>query len=349
MRDLATERLLTWYDDNQRDLPWRRTRDPYRVWLSEIMLQQTQVKTVIPYFEAFLERFPVVEDLAAAPMTEVLAMWSGLGYYRRARWMHQTAILITDRGGGFPTTAKELAALPGIGSYTAAAIASIAFGEVIAVLDGNVERVASRVSGLLGDPKTSRNRALLAAKASGWLDTLRPGDSNQALMELGATVCRPRHPDCPSCPLAKECLARQSGAPERFPETRRRRQSEPVEKLVALVVEGRRVLLFRRPDDSELLAGMWELPQVPWRARKGEMEQALGESYGGEWKLGEGLQTVRHSITFRSLRLRVFAAQLQGADTVAEAVEAAWVDLEERERYPCSSQVEKILRSCGLS
>jgi len=344
--DLTAIRLLRWYDANRRELPWRRSREPYRVWLSEIMLKQTKVATVIPYFETFVERFPAVVDLAAAPLDEVLAMWSGLGYYRRARWMHRTAIEIAEGGGRFPKTARELEALPGIGSYTAAAIASIAFDEVVAVVDGNVERVVSRMLGLREDPKSARARSRIIAAATSRLDPRRPGDSNQAMMELGATVCRPRRPECSSCPLASGCRARESGSPESFPKPRRRRRTEPVERLVALVVDGERVLLFRRPEDSELLAGLWELPQVPWQENRKEMERALAESYGGRWRLGKALQTVRHSITFRALRLRVFEAEVEGWESVAEGMEAARVALKERERYACSSQVEKILRGC---
>ena len=181
--------LLKWYDAERRSLPWRATRDPYRIWISEIMLQQTRVQTVIPYYESFMTRFPTVEDLAAAPLEEVLALWSGLGYYRRARLMHEAAKRLAATG--FPARSSALEKLPGIGPYTAAAVASMAFGEAVPVLDGNVERVLCRRLALDRDPRRSAGRRLLLAATARLLDSKRPGDSNQALMDLGATICRP--------------------------------------------------------------------------------------------------------------------------------------------------------------
>ena len=218
MHSKSVGQLLQWYDSQRRDLPWRAAKDqsadPYAVWISEIMLQQTQVQTVIPYFEAFLAKYPDVESLAATSLDEVLASWSGLGYYRRARQMHRAAGEIVALGG-FPTSAAGLRELPGIGEYTAAAIASIAFGEVVPVLDGNVERVLSRCLAQAEDPKRSRPRRRLRQAAAELLDPRRPGDGNQALMELGATVCRPTSPNCPVCPLAPDCRAHAEGDPER--------------------------------------------------------------------------------------------------------------------------------------
>src|SRR3954447_16114758 len=258
------EALLTWFDQHRRDLPWRRTSDPYKIWLSEVMLQQTRVETVLPFYNRFLERFPTVEDLARAEVEEVLALWSGLGYYRRARQLHAAAREIAA-AGAFPSTLEGLLALPGIGAYTTAAVASIAFGVAAPVMDGNVERVLSRCLALDADPHASAGRRQLLAAAAELLDPLRPGDSNQALMELGATLCSPRNPKCLLCPLRSGCRAAAEGDPERYPVPKTKREPERHRLLVAVVEEASGVLLFRRPDDSTLLAGTWELP---WMTRE---------------------------------------------------------------------------------
>src|SRR6266853_2342075 len=214
--------LLRWYDQHRRDLPWRETRDPYRIWLSEIMLQQTRVAAVLDHYRIFLERFPNVQALASASEDAVLAAWSGLGYYRRARMLHQAAQQITKKHGGcFPQNSEALLALPGIGRYTAAAIASIAFAEPIAVVDGNVERVLQRFIGInLTTPQIWQHAQALLADS-------RPGDFNQAMMELGATVCVPREPRCPMCPVRKWCVTQQSGRSAISPRTIECRTSPP--------------------------------------------------------------------------------------------------------------------------
>ena len=333
--------LLDWYDAERRPLPWRATRDAYRIWVSEIMLQQTRVQTVLPYYESFMKRFPSVEDLADAPLDEVLARWSGLGYYRRARWMHQAAKRVALEG--FPASASELEELPGIGPYTAAAIASMAFGESVPVLDGNVERVLCRRLGMDRDPRRSAPRRRLLAAATRLLDPERPGDSNQALMELGATICRPKRPDCGRCPLAEDCRARLEGDPERYPPPRRRRAVERVELAVAVAHERGRVLLFRRPRGSDLLAGMWELPNVALDSRIPAVEGALAEVYGGIWRLGAVRRRVRHGITHRALTLHAHPARFESGDEIREGPEAAWVSAARRAELPVSSMVEKVL------
>jgi A/G-specific adenine glycosylase len=334
--------LLAWYDGHRRSLPWRGTRDPYRIWIAEVMLQQTQVKAVIPYYESFIGRFPTVEALAAASLDEVLARWSGLGYYRRARQLYAAAREVVGRGG-FPTAASALLELPGIGAYTAAAIASMAFGEAVPVLDGNVERVLSRRLGLDRDPKKAASRQRLLAAGARLLDAERPGDSNQALMELGATICRPRSPECSRCPLAEGCRARLTGEPERFPRPRRRRAVERTDLAVAVARQGDRSLLFRRPEGGGLLAGIWELPNVPLRGALAAIEKAFGRKYGGRWRLDPATDRVRHGITHHALVLHVHPACFSAGDTVAEGPEAAWVGAKERSEYPLSSVVEKIL------
>ncbi|NJL26362.1 MAG: A/G-specific adenine glycosylase [Thermoanaerobaculia bacterium] len=335
--------LLVWYEARRRDLPWRKTRDSYLIWVSEVMLQQTQVATVIPYYETFVARFPTVEALAAAAVDEVLTYWSGLGYYRRARQLHQAARQVVERGGAMPASSRELEGLPGIGSYTAAAIASIAFDEVVPVLDGNVERVLARLGAIAEDTKKAGVRRQLIATARQLLDRKRPGDSNQALMELGATVCRPQRPDCPACPLRRSCQGAK-GDPELYPRPRPRREVERHHLTVALVVRGGKVLCFRRPQDSVLLAGLWELPNVVRGETLETSASRLGTLYGGTFELGAELGQVRHTVTYRSLEMHVHRAVFRAGTTVAEGPpEAAWISAETRGQYAFSSSVGKIL------
>src|SRR5438876_1211618 len=220
-QDLAAFRgnLLAWFRHFQRDLPWRRTRDPYRVWLSEVMLQQTRVTAVVPYYERFLERFPNLHALAAAPEQEVLRLWSGLGYYRRARNLQKAAQqIVAEHGGEFPSRREEVLGLRGVGNYTAAAILSIAFEQKHAVLDGNVARVMARLGAVRGDLRARRRWQKLQNSADAYLDTKSPGDWNQAMMELGATLCAPRSPQCLLCPVAQFCEGRKQGIAELLPE-----------------------------------------------------------------------------------------------------------------------------------
>jgi len=271
------KRLLAWYDQNSRDLPWRHDRDPYRVWLSEIMLQQTRVAAVIDHYQRFLRRFPTVEKLAAARAPSVLAAWSGLGYYRRARMLHAAARkIVKDYGGQFPATSESLRALPGIGRYTAAAVASIAFGEPAAVVDGNVERVLQRLAGrnLQEDELWTAAKVLLARS--------RPGDFNQAMMELGATVCLPRSPACPACPVMHLCATRGELRNQKK-ELRRKREIH-----YAFDCEDGSVVLVQRPASASLMPGMWELPEL-----------AGGNGTHTPWL------TLRHSITVTDYVVRV--------------------------------------------
>jgi A/G-specific adenine glycosylase len=341
--------LLAWFDRHRRDLPWRRSQDPYGVWLSEIMLQQTRVEVVIPYYERFLARFPTVEELAAAEVDEVLTLWSGLGYYRRARQLHAAARQVAA-AGGFPRTLDGWLALPGIGPYTAAAVASIAFGVAAPVMDGNVERVVSRWLAQADDPKSGPARRRLLATAAELLVPDRPGDSNQALMELGATICTPRRPKCLLCPIADGCRGRMSGDPESFPAPRVKRESDKRRLVVAVAERKGKVLLFRRPDDSELLAGTWELPWVDQDEGSAPAEGALAARYGGKWTLGEQVGAVRHGITYRDLEVRVYRAEVAGvpmrqSSGSPAADQAGWFDAGDRAGLPLSSLVGKVLRA----
>jgi A/G-specific adenine glycosylase len=327
--------LLAFFDREQRDLPWRRNRHVYPIWISEVMLQQTQVTTVLPYYRAFLAAFPDVAALAAAPVEAVLARWSGLGYYRRARQLHAAAGQIVA-AGGFPQDAAGWRELPGIGPYTAAAIASQAFGEVAPLLDGNVERVLCRRLALAEDPKRQAVRKLLLEAAAELLDPRRPGDSNQALMELGATVCRPRAPLCLLCPLAEGC--RGKGSPELYPAAKPQRASEKIELAMAVVEQDGRHLFFRRPPDAPFLADMWELPNLPAGPPAG-LAAELGRIYGGGFELGPEARRFRHGITYRRIEIAVYPARFSGA----ARRESCWANAEERRGLALSSMFEKAL------
>ncbi len=259
-RNLFRKNLLSWYDAHKRDLPWRKTKDPYCIWVSEIMLQQTRVGAVLDHYRRFLKRFPDVETLAKAREQSVLAAWSGLGYYRRARNLHAAAkVVAIELGGEFPSTAEGLRELPGIGRYTSAAIASIAFNEPNAVVDGNVERVLSRVT---GNAELSERETW--ALAEDMLSRERPGDFNQAMMELGATVCLPGEPKCLNCPVLALCKTRGSHPT--------RKKEERVSREISLALQRREgaVCLVQRNRSMSLMPGMWELPEISLNGRSPE-------------------------------------------------------------------------------
>jgi A/G-specific adenine glycosylase len=342
----AAHALLAWYQVNRRALPWRERGGPYHVLVSEIMLQQTRVETVLSYYERFITAFPDVETLAAAPIEEVLAKWSGLGYYSRARRLHAAARAIVDRGD-FPRTEAELLELPGVGAYTAAAIASIAFGEAVAVVDGNVERVIARLLALEVDPAQSKAKRLVRETAARLLVGKAAGDSNQALMELGAMICLPRRPRCLACPLLDCCAARASGRAEELPVRASRRPGVVQQRVVAVARSGDRFLLVRNSDRSELLAGVWEFPWTARAARREEWEAGLARSYGGEWSIGDVRGNARHAITFRSLELEIRDAEVRfDGEAVADGEsrpEPGWFSLDQIETVPTTSMVRKVL------
>ncbi|MFZ3263986.1 MAG: A/G-specific adenine glycosylase [Terriglobales bacterium] len=317
--------LLGWYDRNGRDLPWRRTRDPYAIWLSEIMLQQTRVAAVLDHYRIFLERFPDVAALAAAPEDAVLAAWSGLGYYRRARMLHRCAQEIGQNGGRFPENSEDLQELPGIGRYTAAAIASIAFAEPAAVVDGNVERVLQRVSG------KNLTASQCWGRAGELLSESRPGDFNQAMMELGATVCLPRAPRCLVCPIRKWCCAQGE-----IPHTQASADRRTREIWCALEWHDGKVRLVKRPRKASLMAGMWELPQ--WT----EIPHASASE--SHWR------TFRHSITVTDYRVHVLRDWML-KDKARGSILAArgkWVGIDEIPRLPITGLTRKVLKAGGI-
>jgi A/G-specific adenine glycosylase len=338
-----SQALLAWFDRHQRRLPWRSSRAPYPILVSELMLQQTRVDVVIPYFTRFLAQFPDIEALAEADPEALLAAWSGLGYYRRAHSLQRAAQAILARGN-WPQDALTLQELPGIGPYTAAAVASQAFGQAVACVDGNVRRVAARLLALSETSGRAAEAALTAA-ATALLDAARPGDSNQALMELGATICPPGRPHCGSCPLAAVCAGRASGEPERFPTPRARRASVVVSGTAVVICrQDGGMLVCRRPAGDELLGGLWEPPWVA--VRGGEVAAELSRRYGLEVALGGVLGGVRHQVTHHALRLEVVAATLEGAraDEVSEGVASAWFGGRATGQWGATSLLEKVWR-----
>jgi A/G-specific adenine glycosylase len=307
--------LLSWYDRNRRDLPWRQDRDPYRVWLSEIMLQQTRVAAVLEHYGRFLRRFPTVQKLAAARESSILAAWSGLGYYRRARMLHAAAkTIVAKHKGKFPGTLAELRALPGIGRYTAAAIASIVFNAPAAVVDGNVERVLGRVFG-----RNFAGKEFWQA-AEELLSRTRPGDCNQAIMELGATLCLPRQPRCSICPVFDLCATRGHLEQPRKAVRQKRR-----EICFTLDRRGSSILLVQRPKYASLMPGMWELPEIS------------GDDIQGQPSL-----TLRHSITVTDYVVRVVQNPAPSAN------EGRWVEKTRLVRLPLTGLARKILRQAQV-
>jgi len=337
----AAGKLLAWFDGHRRELPWRKSVDPYRIWISEIMLQQTQVDRVVAYFERFIERFPTVGDLAAASVDEVLASWSGLGYYRRARQLHAAARQIVA-DGAFPSGIDDWRKLPGVGPYTAAAVVSIAFGTKVPAIDGNVERVLSRLEAIGEDVKRAKGRRYLQAAAQRLLDERRPGDSNQAIMELGATVCRSQKPHCTLCPLSQGCVAYREGTASSFPMTTGQRPMVSVRRLGVVVESAGRTLLFRRPEGADVLAGLWEVPWIPW-VEPLVVPLELASKYGGDWSLDRHCGEVRHAITHRDIRLEVWRGRLSTENLVAEGSPAGWFSRSEMGDLATSSLVEKML------
>jgi A/G-specific adenine glycosylase len=323
---LFRSRLLDWYVRNGRDLPWRRDQDPYRVWISEIMLQQTRVAAVIEHYKKFLKRFPTIEKLAAAREASVLAAWSGLGYYRRARMLHAAAKqIVKEYAGRFPANAKDLRALPGIGRYTSAAIASIAYGEPVAVVDGNVERVLARLLGKrLGDETSWQTAEAL-------LDRERPGDFNQAMMELGATICLPRQPLCLMCPVNSWCATR--GELEKVEKGTRQVKKEIH---YTLDCRDRSVFLVQRPTDASLMPGMWELPEMAGSEIPLRLKPLRND------KIEIAVLTLRHSITVTDYTVRVRQTAMPD-----ESV-GKWVARDRIESLPLTGLARKILRAAKI-
>jgi A/G-specific adenine glycosylase len=323
-RSRIAKSLIAWFAHGHRDLPWRRTTDPYRIWVSEIMLQQTRAQAVIPYYERFLARFPTVEALATAREDEVLALWSGLGYYTRARNLRKAAIAV-HAAGGFPQTFEDIRDLAGVGDYTAAAVASIAFGLPHAVVDGNVLRVVARVEDDASDIGSASTRERFREIVQGWLDATQPGAFNQALMELGATVCLPRNPMCLVCPVASLCKARESGRAGELPVKLRKQEPVHISGELLIIERNGRVLLRQREASASRMAGFWDLPTLD------DLPSAT---------LGARLGEIRHTITHHRYTWSIRRATISGRPGNA----FRWFAPEEWDSIPFCTTARKSLR-----
>ena len=368
-RELAEFRnqLLGWFRQFQRDLPWRRTNDPYRIWLSEIMLQQTRVAAVIPYYERFLQRFPDVQSLAAAPQEEVLRLWSGLGYYSRARNLQKAAQqIVAQHRGKFPTNIEGVLALPGIGDYTAAAILSIAFGEKHAVLDGNVARVLARLGAVRGDLRAPKQWKDLQQTSSAYLDPKSPSDWNQAMMELGATLCTPKSPQCLLCPVKQFCEGRKLGIAESLPEKRKKRATVSVTLTAAVFADKKGLTLLlpppppaRMPDANKidakektsadhvptLVSKMWHFPTLPVNGNPALQLRAHLHKLFPNRKNGEQLipaEKVRHAVTYRNITVLPFRIQVEKLPRVPGAKQIPLADFSS---LPVSNLTRKVARA----
>ena len=335
--------LPAWFDRARRPMPWREPgpdgrRDPYRVWVSEVMLQQTRVETAAPYFRRFIEAFPTVGALAAAPLDSVLKRWEGLGYYSRARNLHRAAgAVVAEHGGRVPSDPEAFRALPGVGPYTAAAVLSLSFGVPLAVLDGNVVRVLARVFAVGEDAKAGRTRRALQDLAGRLLDEGDPGRWNEAVMELGATVCTPRAPACPRCPLAGVCRAAAEGRPEAYPVTSKAKPVPHHTVAVAVVADGAgRLLIQRRPEDA-MLGGLWEFPggkREPDETVEAACAREVREELGVEVEVGPPVARVEHAyshfrITLHAFRCRIVAGEPRSAGKLP----LRWVRPDELDDY----------------
>jgi A/G-specific adenine glycosylase len=348
-RAIARE-LLSWYGHNRRDLPWRKSPEPYAVWVSEVMLQQTQVDTVRGYFERWMKRFPSVRALAKANEADVLHAWQGLGYYSRARnlWRGAQAV-VSEHRGVVPETLESLLSLPGIGPYSAGAILSIAHGKRAPIVDGNVTRVLARLFGLRGDPTRAPLKAEIWALAGELVPAERPGDFNQAMMELGATVCAPRSPACSACPVARRCAARREGLAAILPELPKRRATVDVARAAAVVRRGQAVLAVQVPGDATRWASMWQFPNTDVAAGEAPESAArriVKESLGLDLEKGEPLLVVRHAVTHHRITLDVFdyaAPPVRGVPRVKASM--AWKRPEELDALAMPSAHRRIAKA----
>jgi len=354
------EQLGDWYRRHRRELPWRGIDDPYKTWIAEIMLQQTQVSTVVDYYDRWLERFPDVEAVADSEVDEVLDAWEGLGYYRRARFIHRSAReIVEEYGGRLPERVEELEELPGIGPYTAGAIASIAFDEPEPVVDGNVSRVLSRLRVIDGDPTSTDNKKIYWRLAETLVDPEAPGDFNQAMMELGATVCTPTNPNCLLCPIREQCRGVETGDPEQFPETASRARQTPVHVHTGVVLArhdgGTDTYVMKRPADG-LLGGLWEFPTVEADGEgdaggPAQLEEFLADRWAGrpaiagEWRDGGEVthlfSHLRMTIDIWIRLLEVDGSLASPPDEVEEAG-AGWLAFDRLEAVPMSAAMRRV-------
>ena len=350
-RQLASirRRLLAWYRANRRALPWRSSRDPYRIWVAEIMLQQTRIAAVIPYYERFLHRFPTFKSLARSRESEVLKFWAGLGYYSRARNLHRAArAILSAHRGKFPRRLDDALALPGIGRYTAAAILSIAYDVLLAALDGNVSRVLARLFAIRGDIHLPRQRKLLGELAQDLLTPRAPGDWNQALMELGETICTPRAPNCGACPLSHVCCAKALSLTTRIPAPRKKPATVPMKIAAAVLLDSRgRALLTISPGrlDAALFSCLWQFPAVEVASHlepSHALARHLRASFGIASNHFAALPRLSHAVTFRKLTLLPFLSRVAKLPRLRAC---RFVPLAKLAELPVSSATRKIAQA----
>jgi A/G-specific adenine glycosylase len=336
--------LLRWFRDHGREMAWRRTSDPYRIWISEVLLQQTTVRAVGPYYRRFVRRFPTLRRLAAAPLPEVLREWSGLGYYARARNLRKAAQqIVRQHRGRIPAARDELLALPGVGPYTAAALMSFVHGKPEAVVDGNVARILTRLFLVGGNPRSGAVMGRLRDLADRLVAPRRSRDFNLAMMDLGSAVCRPKSPRCADCPLRGACRARAAGAQELYPELPSRRKPVRVEQLVAVIHRAGRLFLVPRPEDG-LLGGMWEFPGCDGNGAGRAAGARLSGELSRRWRLpvraGGELAVAEHRITYRRIRVRAIRASILPGGKIPEG---EWIRRRDLSRYPITTATRKIL------
>jgi A/G-specific adenine glycosylase len=343
-----TAALGQWFQSKKRDLPWRKSKDPYRVWVSEIMCQQTTIKAVIPYFERFMLRFPDVSELAKAELPDVFTLWAGLGYYRRARFLHESAKIIVDTG--FPKTFEGLKSLPGIGDYTAAAIASISFSEEAAVIDGNVERVLARFYGVKTDPAKGQAKKTLRQKAWALIKGTVPGEHNQAMMELGSLICRPGALAlCESCPVKKGCQALRLGLVDKLPaKAPRKKSKERLDRAMAIWRNGK--LLYGKRRATQVWGGLYELPRVQVTGQETPTESLV---WAGRDLLGrkahllwpEKIASTKHGVMNEKITLEVYAAKINGVVRAKAYDELRWVGIGEIDTLALPSPQKKVAKT----
>ena len=329
-------RLLAWYEGHRRRLPWRATRDPYRIWVSEVMLQQTQVQTALPYYRRFLKRLPSLRKLAGADPQAVLKLWEGLGYYARARNLHRAAGILVERNGRIPDRWEDFRALPGVGDYIAAAVLSMAFGQPYAVVDGNVKRVLARLLTIGAAINRSTSHKAFQAAADRLLDRRRPGDFNQAMMELGALVCTPKAPACDRCPLIRVCAAQQGGTVASYPRRAAARAVPEVQIAVGVVYKNGRILITRRPTEG-LLGGLWEFPggklhegERPEEACRREIQEEVNLDVVIEAPLAQ----VRHAYSHLRIRMHVFRCRFRaGRVRLNGPVNHRWIRIADIDQF----------------
>ncbi|HEY69820.1 MAG TPA: A/G-specific adenine glycosylase [Anaerolineae bacterium] len=344
-----TQKLLVWYEEHARDLPWRKTRDPYAIWIAEVMLQQTRVETVIPYYERWMASFPTIEALADAPREQVLAHWEGLGYYRRAHHLHQAAQrVVEDHGGLLPSDLKDLEKLPGIGRYTAAAVAAIAYDHDVLALDGNLRRVLARLIDLEIDAKSSEGERRIREAGMAALPERQAGIFNQALMDLSSQLCRPRAPRCSECPLEAACLANQHGVQEQRPVRASRKPLPHLTAAVGVLHRDGKVLIGRRPEGG-VLAGLWQFPGgrlEPGESLEACLRREWVEELGVQIEPTEKIGVYDHAHTNFRITVHAFTCRLlQGEPQALDHTEIRWVEISHLGDYPMG----KIDRQISLA